>query len=151
MPWPATEHSSPVKTWLRPPGRWWTLSLRPTTGLAYTAVAGGGQNRLTRSWLHTAAGTTLNPTRHPNDPATSAGDPRMSMTTDWAAGPLSGTLFAIDCACEDSASRHSFEAAGERRHPATDIFPISGTVLVPESSAPRYTRWSSVVYVFGDL
>jgi glucose-6-phosphate 1-dehydrogenase len=56
-PWPATERSSPVRTRLRPPGRWSIRSSRPTTGFAPTSAAAGGRKRLTRSSLQTAVGT----------------------------------------------------------------------------------------------
>ena len=36
-PWPATARSSPARTRLRPPGRWSSQSLRPTTGSALQA------------------------------------------------------------------------------------------------------------------
>jgi hypothetical protein len=52
-PWPAMERSSPVRTRLRPPGRWSIQSLRPTTGLAPTSATAGGRKRLTRSSLGT--------------------------------------------------------------------------------------------------
>ena len=62
-PWPATERSSPVRTRLRPPGRWSIRSLRTTTGFAPTSAAAGGRKRLTRSSQQTAAGTTPCPSR----------------------------------------------------------------------------------------
>ena len=66
-PWPATERSSPVRTRSRPPGRWSTPSLRPTTAFALTSATVGGRKRLTRSSLQTAVGTTPDPRRHPDD------------------------------------------------------------------------------------
>jgi glucose-6-phosphate 1-dehydrogenase len=45
-PWPATARSSPVRTRLRPPGRWSIQSLRPTTGLALQARQLGAE----RGW-----------------------------------------------------------------------------------------------------
>src|SRR5208282_692027 len=56
--------SSRERTRLRPPGRWSIQSLRPTTGLAPTSAAVGGQKRLTYSSLQTAIGTTPALRRH---------------------------------------------------------------------------------------
>src|ERR1035441_10902299 len=68
------ERSSPVKTRLKPLGRWSIQSLRTTTGLAPTGAAVGGRKRLTRSSRQTAFGTTPAPTRHRDDePAAAAG------------------------------------------------------------------------------
>src|SRR5664279_1267037 len=59
------ERFLPVRTRLRPLGRWSIQSLRPTTGLASTSATAGGRNRLTRSSVQTVVGTTQDPRRHP--------------------------------------------------------------------------------------
>src|SRR5579864_4846521 len=63
------ERSSPVRTRSRPRGRWSVQSSRGTTGFDPTGAIAGGQTRLTRSSLQTAAGTTPNPRGHPDEPA----------------------------------------------------------------------------------
>ena len=74
-PWPAMERSSPVRTRLRPPGRWSIQSLRSTIGFAPTGAAAGGRKRLTRSSPQTAVGTIPPPTRYLNEhSAMSCGD-----------------------------------------------------------------------------
>src|SRR5664279_1360322 len=58
------ERFLPVRTRLRPLGRWSIQSLRPTTGLASTSATAGGRNRLTGSSVQAVVGTTRAPRRH---------------------------------------------------------------------------------------
>ena len=71
-PWPATARFLPVRMRLRPPGRWSSRCLGPTTGLAPTDTAAGGRKRLTRSSWKMEAGTIPSPERHPHDALRSA-------------------------------------------------------------------------------
>src|SRR5271165_6992865 len=73
------EHYLLVRMRWRPPGRWWTQSLRRTTRLAPTGDEVGGRKRPTRLSPRTVVGTTPNPSRHPDYMPDAAGSPSGSI------------------------------------------------------------------------